>query len=170
MRTVVSPVWCRFLKFCYQCVPMFKLYCSVRCFCFYFICILCYFRFVFFFVRMIVASLILRYLFNSVELHYCITLFVFVNKDVLWEQLHKVNVIWRFYPFKINNKINVRSTMQVCLPMSVCVSLVDLNLLLYYEFCYGILKAFRRRLPSFQKASHEFLCHLMVSNSTKHRQ
>jgi hypothetical protein len=78
-----------------------------------------------------------------------------------------VNVIRHFGPFKINNNINVSYMMHVYLPISVCVSLVDLNLC--YEYYYGTLKGFLS-LPSFEKALLEFLCRVIDADSAKQKQ
>jgi hypothetical protein len=125
----------QFLKFCYQCVSFFQL-CS---FCSFFL-LLFYLYFVFFslyhFVCVCVCVCVWFLLFdtisfNSVELHCHIIRFVFANEDLLWEHTYETNVIWGSDPFKIN-KMNVRYTIQVCIPSSVSVSLVDLSL--YYKF------------------------------------
>ena len=50
--------------------------------------------------------------------------------------MYETNVIWHSDPFKIN-KMNVRYTIQVCIPLSVSVSLADL--ILYYTFYKGTM-------------------------------
>jgi len=45
--------------------------------------------------------------------------------------MHEANVIWPSDPFKII-KMNIRHTMQVCILLSVRVSLADMSL--YYKF------------------------------------